>query len=267
VRKRNIEDRKSALKSSRMPLVSTVCCSLALRCRRVTETRPVAPPELITKLDDSTGDPPMESIRTRAIDQFPTVLITLLSIVQALALEFLWDHLHHRPDLYVLSLESLLGWMQITASLVGLILIWLSYASMVMRFRWVPSTLDSMLPFFIGLIQFLMIDLMGPDRLGQWLLVLAVVFATMILGSHHVFRRARMEKSNSEFFDRYAPAVARDFLPHTAVIVFLVLSGGWLCISDVGMSIKLPIIATALVILLLEIRNAARFWNESMGSQ
>jgi len=41
----------------------------------------------------------MDSIRTRAADQFPTVLITLLSIIQALALEFLWDHIHHRPGL------------------------------------------------------------------------------------------------------------------------------------------------------------------------
>jgi hypothetical protein len=209
----------------------------------------------------------MESIRNRAVDQFPTVLITLLSIVQALALEFLWDHLHHRPDLYVMSLASLLGWMQIVASLIGIILIWLSYASMVMRFRWVPSTLDSVLPFFIGLIQFLMIDLMGPDRIGQWLLVLAVVFAIMILGSHHVFRRARIEKSNREFFDRFAPAGARDFLPHTAVITFLVSSGGWLWISETGTGVQLAIIAVALVILLFEVRNAANFWNESMGSQ
>ena len=208
----------------------------------------------------------MESIRNRAVDLFPTVLITLLSIVQALALEFLWDHLHHRPDLYVMSLAALLGWMQIAASLIGIILIWLSYASMVMRFRWVPSTLDSVLPFFIGLIQFLMIDLMGPDRIGQWLLVLAVVFAIMIFGSHHVFRRARKEKSNSEFFDRYAPAGLRDFLPHITVIVFLMVSGAWVWISDTGVGIKLAIIAIALVILMIEVRNSSHFWNESMGS-
>ncbi len=207
----------------------------------------------------------MESIRNRAVEQFPTVLITLLSIVQALALEFLWDHVHHRPDLFELSLASTLGWVQIAASLIGLILIWLSYASMVMRFRWVPSTIDSVLPFFIGLVQFLMIDLMGPDRIGQWLLVLAVVFTTMIVGSHHVYRRARKEVSNKEFFDRYAPASTRDFLPHAAIIAFLVLSGGWLWINDAGIWIELSIITAALIMLLVESRNAAYFWNQSMG--
>jgi hypothetical protein len=209
----------------------------------------------------------MESIRNRAVEQFPTVLITLLSIVQALAIEFLWDHLHHRTDLYDMSLLSLLGWMQIVASLIGIILIWLSYASMVMRFRWVPSTLDSVLPFFVGLIQFLMIDLMGPDHIGQWILVLAVVFATMIIGSHHVFRRARKEPANSEFFDRYEPAGARDFVPQSAVFFFLVLSGGWLWIRDGGTWVSLIIVAITLIILFNEIRNSVAFWDRSMGNE
>ena len=45
----------------------------------------------------------MDIIRNRATDQFPMVLLTLLSIVQALALELLWDHLRNRPDLYEYS--------------------------------------------------------------------------------------------------------------------------------------------------------------------
>ena len=190
----------------------------------------------------------MENIRNRAVEQFPTVLITLLSIVQALALEFLWDHLHSRPDLFQWSFNAFLGWLQIAATLNGIILIWLSYASMVMRFRWLPSTLDSVLPFFVGLIEFLMIDLMGPDRLGQWLIVLAVVFATMIFGSHYVFRRARLDPANSEFFDRFAPAEIRDFLAHGTVIGFLILSGGWLWFSGSTPWITLSVLVATIAI-------------------
>ncbi len=108
----------------------------------------------------------MDSIRNRATDQFPMVLLTLLSIVQALALELLWDHLRNRPDLYEYSWIALLGWLQIAASLMGIVLIWLIYSGMVMRFRWTPSTADSILPFFVGLIQFLMIDMMGSGKFG-----------------------------------------------------------------------------------------------------
>ena len=137
----------------------------------------------------------MDNIRNRATDQFPMVLLTLLSIVQALALELLWDHLRNRPDLYEYSWIALLGWVQIAASLMGIMLIWLIYSGMVMRFRWTPSTADSILPFFVGLIQFLMIDMMGPEKLGRWMIVLAIVFATMIVASHKLFQRARHRNS------------------------------------------------------------------------
>ena len=53
----------------------------------------------------------MKSIRDRAKKRFPTVLLTLLSIVQALALEFLWDHSRHRPELYEATATALLGWL------------------------------------------------------------------------------------------------------------------------------------------------------------
>ncbi len=144
----------------------------------------------------------MDSIRSSATDEFPMVLLTLVSIVQALALEFLWDHLRDRSDLYDYSWIALLGWLQIAASLMGIILIWLTYSGMVMRFRWAPSTADSILPFFVGLIEFLMIDMMGPDKLGRWMIVLAVVFTTMIVVSHKVFRRARRDPANRGWFEQ-----------------------------------------------------------------
>ena len=207
----------------------------------------------------------METIRNRAVEQFPTVLITLLSIVQALALEFLWDHLHHRPDLIELSLVALIGWIQVAASLTGIILIWLAYASMVMRFRWTPSTTDSVLPFLVGLIEFLMIDMMGPNKTGRWLLVLGAIFAIMIIGSPHVFRRARLDRANREFFDRFAPASARDFLVHSLAIGFIVLSGIWLWIDDGNSWVTLTIMILALALLVVEVRNTVKFWNQSMG--
>lgn len=206
----------------------------------------------------------MDSIRNRATDQFPMVLLTLLSIVQALALELLWDHLRNRPDLYVYSWIALLGWVQIAASLMGIVLIWLIYSGMVMRFRWTPSTADSILPFFVGLIQFLMIDMMGPEKLGRWMIVLAIVFATMVVASHNVFRRARQHPANRGWFDRFSPAAFSDFVPHLVVIAALVLLGAWLWLSgNTGWPALCTLLATLLV-LGYEILNAAKFWNQSM---
>ena len=91
----------------------------------------------------------MEEIRNRARANLPTVLLTLLSIVQALALEFLWAFLKDTPELLAFSWLNMRVWVQVAATLIGLILIWIVYASHVMRFRWVPTTTDSVYPFAI----------------------------------------------------------------------------------------------------------------------
>lgn len=207
----------------------------------------------------------MDSIRNRATDQFPMVLLTLVSIVQALALEFLWDHLRHRPELYEYSWIAFLGWLQIAASLLGIILIWLTYSGMVMRFRWTPSTSDSILPFFVGLVEFLLIDMMGPDGLGRWLIVLAIVFATMITVSHMIFRRARRDPANHGFFEKYSPATLRDFMSQIIVITAMILSGAWLWYSGNYGWPALCALIVALAILSFETYNASKFWNQSMG--
>ena len=100
----------------------------------------------------------MESIRNRARETLPSVLLTLLSIVQAIALESLWDHLIHRQELFVLDLISTLVWLQISVSFLIIVLIWLVYVGLVMRFQWTPTIADLTLPFFVGLIELLMIE-------------------------------------------------------------------------------------------------------------
>ena len=206
----------------------------------------------------------MESIRNRAKDRFPMVLLTLLSIVQALALELLWEHLHDRPDLYEVSWTSFIGWLQVVASLNGIVLIWLAYTGIVMRVRWTPSTGDSILPFFIGLIEFLMIDMMGPHKLGQWLIVLAIIFATMITISHQIMRRSRLDPSNDEFFANFAPAKKRDFLPQGIVIGSMIVFGGWLWFSGYQNWLALVALAGALTALVYETYSASRYWTRSM---
>ena len=208
----------------------------------------------------------MDSIRNRATDQFPMVLLTLISIVQALALEFLWDHLRHRPELYEYSWVAFLGWLQIAASLNGLILIWLTYSGMVMRFRWTPTTSDSILPFFVGLVEFLLIDMMGPDKLGRWLIVLALVFATMIVVSHKIFRRARQDPANRAFFEQFSPATLRDVMPQASVIVVMILFGAWLWHSGNYGWPALCALLAAIAVIVFETYNASKFWNQSMGS-
>lgn len=207
----------------------------------------------------------METIRERAKNRFPTVLLTLLSIVQALALELMWEQTRDRADLYELSGEAVIGWLQIAATLDVIILIWLAYAGMVLRFSWTPNTADSIWPFFVGLIQFQLIEFMGPGSLGKWLFTLAVLFATMVVVNHAAMKRARQDESNSEFFSHFKPATIRDFVPAIISVTVLVLAGALLWQSDTSGWVAAIALVATFAGLGNESRKAARYWRFSMG--
>jgi len=209
----------------------------------------------------------MDTIRNRAKDKFPMVLLTLLSIVQALALEFLWDHTRHRTEIFEISVVALLGWLQIAASLNIIILIWLMYAGMLMRFRWTPTVTDSIWPFFVGLIQFLMIEMMGADKLAIWIFVLALIYGTTDFINHRAMRRARIDPANREFFDRYLPATLRDFIPQITMIIALILAGSWISLDEQHGWFAICTLVGALAGLGYETHKAATYWNVSMGKE
>jgi len=208
----------------------------------------------------------MDTIRNRAKDRFPMVLLTLLSIVQALALEFLWDHTRHRTEIFEISEVALLGWLQIAASLYVIILIWLMYAGMLMRFRWTPTITDSIWPFFIGLIQFLMIEIMGAEKFAYWLIVLALIYATTDFINHKAMKRARIDPANREFFDRFLPATPRDFAPQITVVIALLLASSWIWFSGHQGWFAICTLVVSFIGLGYETHRAARYWNFSMGN-
>jgi hypothetical protein len=143
----------------------------------------------------------LETIRTRAKDQLPSVLLTLLSIIQALAIELLWTRLHETPYLWEAGWSSVIGWTQVAAMLLGIFQIWLFYTSLVMRFRWVPSIRDSALPFVIGILEFTLIDLMGSAYFPAWFCTLALIFGVSVWTGQTIFRRARQDPENPALRD------------------------------------------------------------------
>jgi len=153
----------------------------------------------------------VETIRVRTKDLFPAVLLTLISIIQALSLELLWGKVRESPQFWAGDWTTLLEVLQIGAVLQGIVIIWLLYSSLVMRFRWVPSIWDSVVPFGIGILQFVLIDLVGPDTMAPWFLGLALIFGVVAWSSQTVFRRAQRDPENRAFFDTTEPVTLRDF--------------------------------------------------------
>lgn len=193
------------------------------------------------------------------------VLLTLLSIVQALALELLWGHVREHAYLLAGSWLAVLGWVQIGATLIGILLIWLVYSGMVMRFRWVPTTSDMVLPFFIGIIEFVLIASLGPDTMGQWCLMLGVVFAVTTWVSQTIMRRAREDGDNAEFFSRFAPATLRDYRLQILVVGVLAVLGGVLWGSGQQGWLALLALAFGSVSLGWQAWMISHFWRRSMA--
>ena len=204
-------------------------------------------------------------IAERAKEHLPTVLLTVLSIVQAIALELIWSHVLEEEALYALTFESALGWIQVAATLLGIVLIWLTYGGLVMRFRWVPSTADSILPFLVGIIEFGLIAVLGPDRLGLWFLILSLAFGTVQWIVQDSMRRARLDPDNDAFFATFPPATFRDHVP--AIVTIAALSGlgiALLATGDQGV-FSLVCLLIAMLAILYQVYQADYFWKRSVG--
>ncbi len=148
---------------------------------------------------------PMKTVRERAKTQLPAMLMTLLSIIQALSLELVWSRLGESSFLWNGGVDALLGWIQVVTILLGIVLIWLVYMSIVMPLSWTPSTRDSVNPFAIGLLEFSLISMMGPGRVAIWLLCMAALFAIATTISIDLIRRAGLDPDNAEYFVRRKP--------------------------------------------------------------
>jgi hypothetical protein len=192
------------------------------------------------------------------------VLLTLLSIVQALALELLWSHVRESAYLFDMSWPALLTWMQIGTNFLGIIVIWVVYASTAMRFRWVPVTSDSIYPFVIGLLEFILIETLAPDYMGWWFICLAMIFALMTWVSHTKMRRARLDGENAEFFANLEPATIRDFYPAFAIVFGAIVAGIYLAISGDRGIFALIAVFSAVIVLVRQLIVAARFWEMSV---
>ena len=195
----------------------------------------------------------------------PMVLLTLLSIIQALALELTWQHLVDQPYLFEATFIAFASWLQIVTTLLGILLIWLLYSTMVMRFRWVPSTSDTVFPFLIGLIEFTLIAVLGPERLMWWFIALAVLFATTHWSIQLILVQARRDGENAAFFSTIPPATLRDFAPTIGVCTLLFAVGITLGVTGhQGMFVLLGLLIAAGAIA-WQIYQNTRYWQRSMA--
>ena len=208
----------------------------------------------------------LQTIRERAKHQLPSVLLTLLSIIQAVALELLWSSVLSHPHLWEPGLPAVVGWLQAAVAMMGFVLIWLVYVSMVLRVVWVPRILDTVYPFVIGLLEFILAEMLQPEAVALWFVVLAGACAATSFATLTGYRSARQDPANEELFALYSPYSTRDRLAGLGLV------GGMLVPSALiawigGEVISILGLLVAMGLMAAQYRVVAGYWNRALGPE
>lgn len=172
----------------------------------------------------------------------------------------LWSRAVGRLTFDQLSPGVIAGWLQAATTLLVLIVVWMTFVGLLMRFVWTPALLDAALPFIVGLLQFSVIEASTPDRFGLWLIGLGVLSAVMAMLTQRYFKRARAEPRNAEFFQKVAPATWKDFVQAALSTVYGFLFGIALLIYDVNPGIMIVIMLPMIISLIFSIIDQNRYW-------
>ena len=202
----------------------------------------------------------MNIMKTRAQAYFPSVLLTLVSIIQALALELMWSKIVESEWLWKFNMKAVIGWRMILVASLGIIQVCVMYSTMVMGFIWQPDLKDSIIPFVIGIQEFMLVTLIGEEFNTLWLYALGSVFISANWVSHSSLRRARQNPEKEEFFGKVELATLRDFWPALTIVTSLVIFG--ISIDVTQNQTWLPLVA---LIVIFQIVFFGSLWRSILG--
>jgi hypothetical protein len=150
-------------------------------------------------------------------------------------MEALWSNVRGNAYLFASGVSAWIVWLQVVAIFQGIVVIWLFYIGIVMRFSWVPSTRDSVAPFVLGAGELTMIQLMeDPALLAYWFWVLAGIFLVSTWVSRAMFVAAMTDPANEQIdissdgsnFDSYLSWGATATIGLSGVVVWILGSDG-----------------------------------------
>ena len=211
----------------------------------------------------------VEQTRARAKQLTPALIVTLLSIVQALCLEVLWSSVRDHAFLWEGGVAAVVGWLQVAISFQGIIVLWIVYLGLVVRFVWTPRILDMVVPFILGIFEFVLASLLDPEWLVYWLLTLAGMFVFGTLTNANIFKLVATQPENREHFEGAAanPQLYGfvSLYGPLSVFVALILCSAWLVASlgphSYGAIAGLVLTNLVLVLQFLQVRF---YWNRAL---
>jgi len=202
------------------------------------------------------------SHRERAREQFPSVLLGVLGIIQALALELLWEQGIGGIDRWRALDAALAGWLQVLSVFLGVIVVWLMYATLVLRFAWVPRFADLVFPFVLGALEFLLVEWTAPERIAAFFLGLAVIF---VVGASMTFWIFRAMIAAGDVPDRPLREQIAGYYPSVAAAAALLLGALVTGATGPASAAAAACLAAANGLLLVQIWIFRRYWQADLA--
>jgi hypothetical protein len=202
----------------------------------------------------------VDAKQQRAIELFPSVLLSVLGVIQALAFELLWEEGLPGLARWRAIGATATGVLQITAVFLGAIVMWALYASLVLRLRWIPAIRDLVVPFVLGALQFALVELMAPETLPWWFTVLALIFALAMATNYGAYAAAaRLDPTVVE-----AGQDLRSYAPSLAIVAGLAACGGLVAWTGPESPVAAAALLAANAGLVLQLFVLRRYWHRDL---
>ena len=108
------------------------------------------------------------TLESRIKHQFPSLFITLLSVLIGLVLADLVSEIRERIALWPLTIDTLRTWGQITAHGSSAVAAWIIYSHLGISHERVPSLADSVVTFIVPLTLLFAMPLIGREEIWPW---------------------------------------------------------------------------------------------------
>ena len=191
------------------------------------------------------------SVGARLREQFAPAYLTLTSIIQGVALSTLVLRVEGMSEHFELA-----NWLLATATLLAFLLVWHEYLMQALAYVWMPTLVDSALPFGILVAElFLAHFVYGGERI--WLLVagLAFVLAIIAWGTTHTHTQ-----ENAQVIHAVGGVSPTRAVP--SVVSIVVFLGMWALYDALHLGQVSGIVAAiAVVVIAGDIATTVPYWN------
>jgi hypothetical protein len=140
-------------------------------------------------------EPHHRVLHHRLQDAFTPTYLTILSIIQAVALTDLVSVITAEHRVF-----TLVHWLLALLTFCVLIIVWNVYTIQGSIWYWIPDVRDAAMPFVVGALE-LLLNHMITQGISFWLLGLAGIAMMGTLGTGYMHWRARTELGNDQLLD------------------------------------------------------------------